>query len=156
MIKLRESNASASRPAPDEADLSEPRHEDGRVAAMLRTIGAIAVLVVGAVHLQQYVSGYDAVSIIGPLFILNFAGATAIGLGLLVPVARLRPVHGLFALGGIGLAAASIVFLLISEHHSLFGFHEHGYRAAIVITLGAEAIAVVTLTAYLGVRRRRS
>src|SRR5436309_2342078 len=63
MIKLRESNASASRPAPDEADLSEPRHEDGRVAAMLRTIGAIAVLVVGAVHLQQYVSGYDGIAI---------------------------------------------------------------------------------------------
>jgi len=155
MMKLRERDVSATRPPPDEADLSGPLERDGR-AAMLRTVGAIAVLVVGGVHLQQYLSGYNAISIIGPLFVLSFAGATAIGLGLLVPVARLRRVHGLLALGGIGLAATSIVFLLISEHHSLFGFHEYGYRAAIVIALAAEAIAVVTLAAYLAARTRRS
>jgi hypothetical protein len=73
----------------------------------------------------------------------------------LVPVARLQPLHGLLAVGGIGLAATSIVFLFISEHHSLFGFHEYGYRAAIVIALAAEAISVVTLAAYLAARRRR-
>jgi hypothetical protein len=156
MMKLRQRDASATRPLPDEADLSGPLHRDGRAPAMLRIIGAIAVLVVGAVHLQQYLSGYDAVSIIGPLFVFNFAGATAIGLGLLVPVARLRPVHGPLALGGIGLAATSIVFLLISEHQPLFGFQEHGYRTAIVIALAAEAIAVVTLAAYLASRTRRA
>ena len=154
MLKLRERNASAMRPPPDEADLSGPRGPDGRAVAMLRTIGAVAVLVVGAVHLQQYLSGYKPVSIIGPLFVLNFAGATAIGLGLLVPVTRLRLVHGLLALCGIGLAATSIVFLLISEHQSLFGFHEQGYRAAIVIALAAEASAAITLAAYLAARRR--
>jgi hypothetical protein len=155
MTKLRERDVTATRPPPDEADLSGPPHRDGRVPATLRTMGAIAVLVVGAVHLQQYLTGYDAISIIGPLFVLNFAGAAAIGLGLLVPVARLQPLHGLLAVGGIGLAATSIVFLFISEHHSLFGFHEYGYRAAIVIALAAEAISVVTLAAYLAARRRR-
>jgi hypothetical protein len=43
------------------------------------------VLVVGAVHLEQYFADhFDVVPIIGPLFALNFAGATLIGLGLLV------------------------------------------------------------------------
>jgi hypothetical protein len=48
------------------------------------------------------------------------------------------------------------VFLLISEHQPLFGFQEHGYRTAIVIALAAEAIAVVTLAAYLASRTRRA
>jgi hypothetical protein len=154
MPQLRERSASPTRPLPAEAVLSGSEL-DGRTATVLRTIGAVAVLVVGGVHLQQYLSGYNSISVIGPLFLLNFAGATAIGLGLLVPAARLRFVHGLLALGGIGLAATSIVFLFISEHQPLFGFHEHGYRAAIVVALAAEAIAVVTLAAYLAVRARR-
>jgi hypothetical protein len=155
MIQLRERSASATRPPPDEAVLSGHEHQGGSVPTMLRTIGAIAVLVVGAVHLQQYFSYHlSSVSTIGPLFVLNFAGAMVIGLGLLVPAARLRLVHGLLALGGIGLAATSFVFLFISEHQSLFGFHEHGYRVAIVIALAAEAVAVVTLAAYLATRGR--
>ena len=78
-----------------------------------------------------------------------------IGLGLLVPAARLRLVHLLLALGGIGLAATSFVFLLVSEHQPLFGFHDYGWRAQIVIALAAEAAAVVALAAYLATRARR-
>lgn len=152
MSQLRERRAYAARPLPDEAVLDE--RSSARTPAILRTLGAIAVLVVGAVHLEQYLDGYSGVSVIGPLFALNFAGATLIGLGLLVPVAHVRRVHPLLALGGIGLAATSFVFLFVSEHHSLFGFQEHGYRAAIVIALAAEAVAVVTLAAYLATRRR--
>jgi hypothetical protein len=154
MTQLRE-RTSATRPVPDEAVLAGPEHSRGGATTMLRTIGAIAVLVVGAVHLQQYFSYHlNAVPTIGPLFVLNPAGAVVIGLGLLVPAERLRLVHGLLALGGIGLAATSFVFLFISEHQPLFGFHEHGYRAAIVIALAAEAVAVVTLAAYLATRAR--
>jgi hypothetical protein len=122
---------------------------------MLRTIGAIAVLVTGAVHLQQYLY-WPPLPVISPLFLLNFAGATLIGLGLLVPGARMRLLHVLLALGGIGLAATSIVFLLISERQPLFGFQEHGYRAAILIALGAEAAAVVALGGYLATRTRHT
>ena len=154
MTQLRERSTTATRPRPDKAVLSGRDQPDGRLPMMLRTIGAIAVLVVGAVHLQQYLSGYNSISVIGPLFILNFAGATVIGLGLLVPAARLRPFHALLALGGIGLTAISFVFLFISEHQPLFGFQEHGYRAAIIIALATEAIATVTLTAYLATHRR--
>lgn len=155
MSQLRErSTGTTTRPVPDEAVLPEPRRD--RAPVLLRTVGAIAVLVVGAVHLQQYFAEQiDSVPIIGTLFLLNFAGATVLGLGLLIPAARLRLLHLLFALGGIGLAATSFVFLFVSEHQPLFGFQDHGYRAGIVVALAAEAVAVVALTAYLALRLRR-
>ena len=153
MSELRE-RSYTTRPLPDEAVLSE--QPSGRAPAILRTLGAIAVLVIGAVHLYEYVvDHFNVVPIIGPLFALNFAGATVIGIGLLIPAARLRVVHVLLALGGIGLAATSFVFLFVSEHQPLFGFEDYGYRAAIVIALAAEAAAVVTLGAYLATRMRR-
>jgi len=155
MSQLRERKTSA-RPMPDEAVLTGAReHPRGRAPAMLRMLGAIAVLVVGAVHLQQYADGYSSVSTIGPLFLLNFVGATVIGLGLLIPAARMRLLQLPLALGGIGLAATSFVFLFVSEHQPLFGFREHGYRLAIVVALVAEAAAVVGLAAYLAARGRR-
>jgi hypothetical protein len=142
---------------PDEAALPEPAaHTSEGASTVLRTLGAIAVLVVGAVHLEQYFAvHFDVVPIIGPLFALNFAAATLIGAGLLVPHARMRVVHVLLALGGIGLAATSFVFLLVSEHQPLFGFEDYGYRAAIVVALAAEAASVLLLGGYLGTRARR-
>jgi hypothetical protein len=56
---------------------------------LARILGALALLVVGAVHLQQFLSLYSEIPTIGTLFVLNFAGATVIGLGLLSPVERL-------------------------------------------------------------------
>ncbi len=157
MTQVRESSAYTTRPMPDEAVLTDPHGpSSGRAPAILRTLGAVAVLVVGAVHLYEYIADhFGVVPIIGPLFALNFAGATLIGLGLLVPAARLRLVQLLLALGGIGLAATSFVFLFISEHQPLFGFQDYGYRAEIVIALAAEAAAVVALVTYLATRARR-
>jgi len=151
MNELRERTARSTRPIPDEVVFDEPR--GGSKATVLRVLGAIAVLVVGAVHLEQYFGvHFDVVPIIGPLFVLNFAAATLIGLGLLVPAARMRLLHVLFALGGIGLAATSFVFLFVSEHRPLFGFQDYGYRPAILVALAAEAAAVVLLGAYLAFR----
>lgn len=142
----------AGRPAPDEVVL-EPEAQSRRRGAVPRMLGALAVLVVGAVHLEQYFAvHFDVVPVIGPLFVLNFAGAALIALGLLVPLGRM--LHALLALAGIGLAATSFVFLFISEHRTLFGFQDYGYRPAIVISLAAEAIAVVLLGWYLLVRGR--
>jgi hypothetical protein len=148
MSVLRERTTRSTRPIPDEVVLDEPHTRRGPV--ILRILGAIAVLVVGAVHLEQYYGvHFDVVPVIGPLFVLNFAGAMAIAAGLLVPSARLRLVHVLLSLGGIGLAATSFVFLFVSEHRTLFGFRDYGYRPAIVIALVAEAAAVLLLGAYL-------
>src|SRR3954462_8937767 len=98
----------------------------------VRVLGALALIGSGVVHIQQFFSLYSTIPTIGTLFVLNFAGATAIGLGLLAPVERLlgrwgRAALSLLLLGGVGLAATAFVFLLISEHTPLFGFMEPGY-----------------------------
>jgi hypothetical protein len=114
----------------------------------LRAVGALSLLAVGAVHLQQYLYLYSAIPTIGTLFLLNFAGATAIGLGLLAPVGRLLGRWGgaaeaFLALGGAGLAATAFVSLLISERTPLLGFMEPGYDPpAIVASRVAELITV--------------
>jgi hypothetical protein len=131
-----------------------------RIAA--RTLGALALLVVGGVHYQQYhYDFYSAIPTIGPLFLLNAIAASALGLFLLSPFrvpGRLGAMlDQLAAVAGLGLATGAFVGLLVSEHTPLFGFREHGYRFAIVLALGAEAVAMVMLALFLigEVRRAR-
>ena len=119
-----------------------------------RVLGALSLLTVGAVHLQQYFDLYSAIPTIGTLFALNFVGATIIGLCLLVPVERLLgrlggAVVALLTVGGIAQAATAFVFLMISEHTPLFGFME---PAAILTARIAEATTVVLLGAFLVAR----
>jgi hypothetical protein len=123
-----------------------------------RACGAVATLAIGAVHLQQYVKLYSSVPTIGTLFVLNFVGATAIGLALLAPIERMAGRFGsaavaLVSLGGIGLAATSFVFLFVSERTPLFGFQEPGYDPpAIAFSRVAEVAAVVLLSAFVAAR----
>ena len=124
-----------------------------------RVLGAAAVLAVGAIHLHEYNQIYSAIPTIGTLFVLNFAGATAIGLGLLAPLERLvGPRRGgaavaLLAIAGIGLAATAFVFLAISEHTPLFGFMEPGYDPmGILASRLAEGASVLLLGAHLTAR----
>jgi hypothetical protein len=133
----------------------------GRRGAWLavRVLGALAVLAVGAVHLEQYEMLYSAIPTIGTLFVLNFIGATAIGLGLLAPLERLLGPRwggaavGLLALAGVGLAITAFAFLAIAEQTPLFGFMEPGYDPpAILASRVAEAVAVVSLGTYLVAR----
>jgi hypothetical protein len=118
-----------------------------------RALGALATLAVGAVHLQQYLKLYSSVPTIGTLFVLNFAGATVIGLALFAPLERLGGRLGdaavaLLAGGGIVLAATSFVFLYVSERTPLFGFMEPGYDPT---GIAASRIAEVATVALLGV-----
>lgn len=126
------------------------------VATILRTIGALALLAMGVIHLQQYLGAdYSAIPTIGTLFLLNFAGALVLAIALLGPIERIagRGVASLVAAAGAAMAATSIAFLLISEHTALFGFREAGYGPAIVLALAVEAVAVVALVSFLLVRR---
>jgi len=123
-----------------------------------RFLGALALLAVGAVHLQQYEYLYSAIPTIGTLFLLNFAGATALGLGLLAPVEHLLgrlggPVVVLLALAGIALSATTFVFLLVSERTPLFGFMEPGYDPpALMAARVAELAAAGLLASFLAMR----
>jgi len=87
--------------------------------------------------------------------ILNFLGATAIGLGLLAPSERVAGRYGsaltvLLATAGIALAAVAFAFLFISEPTPLFGFKEPGYDPTeIAAARAAEIEAVLFLGALL-------
>ena len=140
--------------------------EGTRWALALRLFGALALLAMGVLHLQQYLDAeYSALPTIGTLFVLNFAGALVLTLALLTPLERLLPRFGaaavsVLSLSAAAMAAVSIAFLLISEHTPLFGFMESGYRTPVVVALVSEGAAVVLLGGYLvarfsGLRRSR-
>ena len=125
-----------------------------------RVLGALALLAVGAIHLQQYFELYSEIPTIGTLFVLSFIGATVVGLALLAPVERLlgRAVVVLLTLAGIAQAATAFVFLFISERTPLFGFQEPGYDpSAILASRIAEVATVALLGGFLAARlvRRR-
>jgi hypothetical protein len=123
-----------------------------------RGLGALSLLAVGAVHLQQYNDLYSAIPTMGTLFVLNFVAATALGIGLLVPFELLWRrggawIEAALALGGIGVATVAYVFLLIAERRPLFGFMEPGYNPDAILTSQVSEIATVALLgAYLVVR----
>jgi hypothetical protein len=133
---------------------------DGRPRLWLaaRVLGALSLLAVGAVHLQQYFELYSSIPTIGTLFLLNFVGATLVGVGLLAPVERLLgrlrgAILALLALAGIVQAATAFVFLFISERTPLFGFMEPGYDpGAILAARIAEAATVIFLGAFMWAR----
>jgi hypothetical protein len=136
------------------------RARGGRLTLPLaaRVLGALSLLSVGAVHLQQYFDLYSDIPTIGTLFVLNFVGATIIGLGLLAPVERLLGRFGnaavaLLALAGIAQAATAFVFLYISERTPLFGFQEPGYDPTAILTSRVSELAtVVFLGTFLAAR----
>ena len=122
------------------------------VGETARYLGAISILLVGAVHAQQYYEAYfSVVPTIGTLFLLSFIGAGVVGVILFAPVRRLGRRSGdvilaLAALGAIGIALGTLVSLLVSEYTPLFGFMESGYRLAIVLTIVFDGLT----TAFLG------
>lgn len=116
----------------------------------LRYLGALAMLVVGAVHLQQYADFISDVPTIGVLFVLN-------GLGAGVVVVMLATRHAVLgALGAIAISAGSIISILISmTDGGLFDYTEPTLRAAVVVALVSEALAIALLLGYLALRRER-
>jgi hypothetical protein len=131
------------------------------VSEIARYLGAGSIVVVGAIHLQQYYDAYfSAVPTIGTLFLLTFIGSAVTGATLIAPVRRLGRRIGdltlvLAALGGIGIAVGTLVALLISEYRPLFGFMESGYRLAIVLTIVFDGLATVLLGTFILIVARR-
>ncbi len=129
------------------------------MSLVTRILGALAVVAVGIVHIEAYSGPYSAVPTIGELFVVNFLAATVIGGALIFPLERLAGRWGgvavaLATVAGIALAAGSLVMLIISEHGTLFGFHEPGYDpVAISRSRIAEVVAVCLLGISPVVRR---
>lgn len=126
-----------------------------RTRLALRALGAVLLLFVGADHYYEYsVDDYSVLPTIGTLFLLNFISATAVGLVLLAPLDRILDRFGrmalqLAALSGFGIAATSLIALLVSEHTKLFGFMESNYRPAIIVAIASEASAALVLLLVL-------
>ena len=117
-------------------------------ADTLRYLGALATLVVGAVHLQQYADFIADVPTIGVLFLLNGLGAGVLAIMLVTRGAVLG------AVGALGLSASALVSLMISmSDRGLFDYIEPAFRPAVVVSVAAEVAAIVLLAAYLAVRR---
>ena len=114
----------------------------------LRYLGALATLVVGVVHLQQYADFITDVPTIGVLFALNGVGAGVVAILLATRRASLG------AVGGIALSAGALAALLISmTDNGLFDYTEPTLRFAVIIAIAAEATAIVLLLAYLTTQR---
>jgi hypothetical protein len=117
----------------------------------VRVLGALLLLFVGADHYYEYAArDYSVIPTIGTLFLLNFISATIVALLLLAPLERVsqrfgRPVLALLAASGAGIAATSLLALLVSEQTKLFGFMEQNYRPEIVVALASEAAALLVL-----------
>jgi hypothetical protein len=138
-------------------------HSRRLILGPMRFLGALAIIAVGAVHLQQYLGAdYRAIPTIGTLFMLNAIGAGIVGLGLLVPVERVLPARaaqvwiGVVALIAVAIAAGSLIALFISESGSLFGFSESGYRTPIVVAIIAEAATILLLAPVIAVSLGRA
>jgi hypothetical protein len=126
-----------------------------RLQLAVRIMGAILILFVGADHYYTYsVDDYSVLPTIGTLFLLNFISATIVGLLLLAPLERIFHRFGqvalrLVTLSGVGIAATSLVALLVSEQTPLFGFMESNYRPAIIVALASESAAALSLALLL-------
>ena len=141
------------------------------VLRAIRILGALALLGVGAVHLQQYYAAdYSGVPTIGPLFLLNGIGAGLLGVTLLFPIERLikgrrgDAAVGAVALGGVMVAVGALAALFISEYAGLFGFMEPGYSLPVVLAIVTEGatllllapVSAINLSRALGGRRGRA
>lgn len=129
-----------------------------RTTSLLRAaryLGALMLIATGAVHLQQYFAVYyRVIPVIGPLFVASFAIGLLLGLALLGPIDRIGPWASRAAAAvGVAFAAGTIIGLGISESGTLFGFHEHGYRLAIVLSIAFEAAAIALLGWYAAAGR---
>jgi hypothetical protein len=129
------------------------------LAHLALAVGAVALLGTGADHLDEYIANqFSTVPTIGTLFLLNFIAATLIGVGLLLPLARIArrfatPLRTLLALSGIAIAGSSLIGLWISDSSSLFGFTDHGFRPTIIVAIVAESLTIAALTTYLALTR---
>ena len=125
------------------------RSDQTRLA--VRVLGATLLLFVGADHYYEYAArDYSAIPTIGTLFLLNFVSATIVAFLLLTPLERVsqrlgRPALALFAASGAGIAATSLLALLVSEQTKLFGFMEQNYRPEILVAIASEAAAMLVL-----------
>jgi hypothetical protein len=107
----------------------------------------IVVGVAGYLHGRLFWEGYDHVTWVGPLFLLNLIASGLIIVLLLVGFPLL------FALGGLGISLGASVSILISHSTSFLGFAEHHYDGRATTVVVAESIAAALCLLALTIAR---
>jgi hypothetical protein len=115
-----------------------------RLTLGLRSLGAAALIVEGAVHVQQYVQIVSTVSWIGPLFILNAVGCAVAAVGLMF-----RRTASPAAAVGVVISVVALAALAKSFHGGFLGWGESTLRPAIWIAMVSEAVAAGALGGLL-------
>ncbi len=116
---------------------------------ILRRAGVAALLIQGGVHLQQYLDGFSAIPVIGPLFLLNAVSSVGLALWLLKS-------DSLAPLGAsIALLLGSLASLFLTRTTGLFGYVSSGYAVGEILAIIFELVGVVSL-GLAAVTRRRS
>lgn len=108
------------------------------------------------IHLHLWTGGYRHIHVIGPMFLVNFVAAVAVGLAVLGVPRRLLPVASASA---ALLAAGTLVGLAVSIHVGLFGFRDSLRAPFAELSVWVEAAAGVaglalTLAGWRGSRWR--
>jgi hypothetical protein len=104
------------------------------------TVGAVALGVEAVVHIEQFISLFNGVPWIGPLFLADAAAVVVVLAGL--AYARTRV---LAAAAGVAISAGALGGLVVSYGTGLFGWQEAGFRTPTAIATIAEVAAVVLL-----------
>ena len=116
------------------------------VEAAAYAAGALLLATEAAVHTEQFVSAFNGVAWIGPLFLANAAASVAAIAGLVYQRTR-----RLAALAGVVLSAVALGSLVVSYGRGLFGWREGGFRTPIELAVIAEIGAVIFASAALAV-----
>lgn len=113
-------------------------------AGLLLTLSALGFVLAGYLHARLFHEGFAHVAWVGPLFLLNAVGT------LVVVLALIAGLNGLYVLGGLGISVGSIVSILISHTGSFLGFSEGAWTGDAVVIVAGEIAATVLILAAVG------
>ncbi len=116
---------------------------NGRLGLGLRLVGAALLAVTAALHLDLYLTGYNTIHTIGPLFLFQVIVAFVLAAAVAVVGGRL------IAAAGAGFAIATLGGYLLTVWVGLFGFREIRTTAGIVA--GIVEVAAFGVLAALAV-----
>lgn len=128
--------------------MSVERRPDAVWRLLLRVIGAGLLIATAAIHLDLYLTGYNSIPTIGPLFLFQVIVAFALGGLVLVTGSRL------VAALGAGFALSTLGGYLLTVQFGLFGFREvrttAGIMAGIIEVAAFAALAFLAATPAAG------
>jgi hypothetical protein len=123
---------------------------NGLVTNLVLWVGSVLMILSALIHLHLWMTGYQHIPTIGPLFLLQVIAGIAIALGSGV----IRRVWA--ALVALGFVASTIGGFLLSVTVGLFGFKDSWSAPYAQMAFGIEIAALVVLAVGGGLCLRRA